>query len=147
MLNPSTADEHTDDPTLRRVVAFSRMWGYDELVVVNLYPYISSDPREAALWADWETSHDWCLRDQLFTYRDFVAAVAKKSALVVAAWGAGAWDSYWAESVVDAVQEDLPPYPDLYCLGETASGAPKHPLARGRHRIPDDQQPVLWRSA
>ena len=27
MLNPSTADESVDDPTIRRVVGFSRAWG------------------------------------------------------------------------------------------------------------------------
>ena len=26
----------------------------------------------------------------------------------------------------------------------TLSGAPKHPLARGQHRIPDDQEPMQW---
>ena len=32
----------------------------------------------------------------------------------------------------------------LSCLGTTLSGAPKHPLARGQHRIPDDQEPMQW---
>lgn len=36
---------------------------------------------------------------------------------------------------------------DLICLGTTLSGAPKHPMARGRSRIPRDQQPIIWRKA
>lgn len=32
----------------------------------------------------------------------------------------------------------------LDCLGTTGSGAPKHPLARGKHRIPADFAPVAW---
>jgi hypothetical protein len=30
-------------------------------------------------------------------------------------------------------------------LGATADGSPKHPLARGVHRVPDDRQPLVWR--
>ena len=36
---------------------------------------------------------------------------------------------------------------DLVCLGLTKDGYPKHPMARGAHRIPRDQQPILWKSA
>jgi hypothetical protein len=30
----------------------------------------------------------------------------------------------------------------LFGLPETC--APKHPMARGVHRVPDDQKPILW---
>jgi hypothetical protein len=33
-----------------------------------------------------------------------------------------------------------------YCMGTNKDGSPKHPLARGHNRIPDDQQPILWRT-
>lgn len=36
---------------------------------------------------------------------------------------------------------------DLYCFGTTKDGKPKHVLARGPHRVPRDQKPVLWRKA
>jgi hypothetical protein len=35
----------------------------------------------------------------------------------------------------------------IWCWGTTTSGAPKHPLARGKHRIPVDQPAILWRAA
>jgi hypothetical protein len=33
------------------------------------------------------------------------------------------------------------------CLGTTASGDPKHPLARALHRGPDDAKPQVWGAA
>jgi len=46
MLNPSTADEVEDDPTIRRCVGYAEDWGYGELIVGNLYAYRTSDPEE-----------------------------------------------------------------------------------------------------
>ena len=51
MLNPSTADETTDDPTIRRVIDFSRRWGFSRLIVVKLVPLRSTDPKAALAWA------------------------------------------------------------------------------------------------
>lgn len=146
MLNPSTADDTQDDPTIRRVVAFSRRWGFEQAVVVNLYPVVTSDPREARRWASWVSRRDWHVRDLLSFNRALVATEARAAELVIAAWGAGAWDQDWVEYVIEGIQLD-PPCPPIHALGETASGAPIHPLARGRHRVPDHQDPVEWRLA
>jgi hypothetical protein len=43
-LNPSTADEKIDDPTIRRCKAFARAWGYERLRMLNLYAWRSTDP-------------------------------------------------------------------------------------------------------
>ncbi len=36
---------------------------------------------------------------------------------------------------------------NLVCLGLTKDGFPKHPMARGVHRIARDQQPIMFQRA
>ncbi len=152
MLNPSTADASADDPTLRRCIHFSRSWGYGGLVVVNLYPFRTPDPRELRRLAAWEKhGPDYATRDDMLSNAQVVRRTAlqveREGGIVVAAWGAGAWDEGWVEHVVEQLERDVAHPPTLYCLGVTSSGAPKHPLARGVHRVPDDQNAVPWMRA
>ncbi len=44
-LNPSKANEYRKDSTLRRLITFSRKWGYGNLLVMNLFSRVSSSPR------------------------------------------------------------------------------------------------------
>jgi len=45
-LNPSTADGRRDDHTVRTCWLRALAWGYDALVLVNLYPLVATDPRD-----------------------------------------------------------------------------------------------------
>jgi hypothetical protein len=147
MLNPSTADHRQDDPTIRRVVHFTRVWGFDGLTVVNLYPYRSPHPWECRRWANWQNNGpDWSAREALQKNTTIVAVHGQRAAMVVAAWGATAWDLDWVDTIVQEITGGAEPWPEIYCLGTMDSGAPKHPLARAKHRVPDDQKPVLWRN-
>ena len=45
-LNPSTANEITNDPTIRRVQRFAFDWGYGGVYMMNLFAYITAYPKE-----------------------------------------------------------------------------------------------------
>lgn len=145
MLNPSTADAEVDDPTIREVIRFSRLWGYQAATVVNLYPFRSSSPAKCRRWADWEAhGPDWAVRDLIQENAEVVAREARGAELVIAAWGAAPWASDWAQHVAEEyVLGSSRPW-DLYCLGTNSDGSPRHPLARGRHRVPREQHPVIY---
>ena len=48
MHNPSTADAFADDPTIRRIVQFSKDWGYGGIYVGNISAYRATDPAQMA---------------------------------------------------------------------------------------------------
>lgn len=52
MLNPSTADENADDPTIRKCIGFAQRWDFGGIEVVNLYAYRATDPKELKKVAD-----------------------------------------------------------------------------------------------
>jgi hypothetical protein len=137
MLNPSTADQERDDPTIRDICRRSKKWGFRTIEVVNLFPIRATNPRECWLWAHWEhNGPDWYARDAIHhNLEQAVIPVVKRADFVVAAWGSAPWAQDWADHVIMRIQEETEKH--LHCLGLTAGGAPKHPLARGRHRVPD----------
>tara|TARA_B100000768_G_scaffold159446_1_gene158501 strand:- start:221 stop:511 length:291 start_codon:yes stop_codon:yes gene_type:complete len=52
MLNPSTADENEDDRTIKKIIKFTKAWGYGGLKVCNIYAYRATDPTELKSVAD-----------------------------------------------------------------------------------------------
>ena len=146
--NPSDADGTKDDPTSRWWNAWFQLFGFGGYVAVNLYPWCSAKPSDVYERVDGIDRGDWGARDELhYVNLPSVVAAAKKADQVFVCWGAIARDCKWLHHVVEEIQTGEAPYPDLWCWGKTASGAPKHPLARGAHRIAKDQKPILWRAA
>ena len=52
MLNPSTADESKDDPTIRRCVSFANRELCTSLTVVNLFSLRATNPKELSIADD-----------------------------------------------------------------------------------------------
>ena len=111
MLNPSTADQVRDDPTIRRCIGFAASWGYGALVVGNLFAYRTSWPEVLMRAARpvGRANDRWLLR------------LAAESSGVIAAWGnSGTWLGRDRQ-----VREALAP---LHVLSLTRRGQPRHPL-------------------
>lgn len=110
-LNPSTADETKDDPTIRRCRNFAKAWGYDALCMTNLFGYRATDPNE--------------MKDQIGPLgKDNLPTIerlAKEAGVVIAAWGV-----HGTHLDQDKVVRAL--LTDLQCLGKTKDGHPRHPL-------------------
>jgi len=125
MLNPSTADAEQDDPTLRRIIGFSKKWGFDSLLAVNLYPFRTPSSKECRrIVEDWDIRGDWDRRDSMIQNLVHVDVCTKISDKVVIGWGNGAdWDKNWPELLVEESNVE-----QFYCLGTTKNGNPKHPL-------------------
>ena len=46
-LNPSTATETKNDPTIRRCMGYAKDWGYGGYIMGNIFAFRSSDRRSA----------------------------------------------------------------------------------------------------
>jgi len=127
MLNPSTADAHDDDPTIRRCLGFARRWGFEAMTVVNLFAWCSSEPQ--ALRA---------VADPVGPRASRVLGDAVRGAeAVVAAWGnlSPAFRPRAAQ-----VASMLPP--EALTLGLTRLGQPLHPLY-----VPASTEPLRFELA
>ena len=124
MLNPSTADATTNDPTIRRTIGFARREGAGRLLVVNLWSRRATKPSELFQMArpGGGRRNDEALR-----------AAADAAETVVVAWGVhGAWRG--RDRTVAGLLERR-----LWCLGTTKDGHPRHPLY-----VRADQPLLVW---
>lgn len=149
MLNPSEADHLVDDPTITLLCHIASHNGFGGLVVVNAIPLRDSKPDAAIAMANtWDKRADWHARDRLHQNLQVVTEEVAKAGAVLLAWGAlGARCGDWLETVLDEIECALPDGVPLYCLGKTAGGHPKHPMARGKHKVPKDAPLLPWKEA
>jgi len=112
LLNPATGDtERRPRPTLERCIARARADGFTGLVIVNLFAYRDTDPRNLTSAADAVgPANDEVLQ-----------VITAEGAQTIAAWGAHG--RLHGRSARVGALLDSP-----MCLGTTQRGEPRHPL-------------------
>ena len=110
-LNPSTADQTRNDPTITRCINFSRSWGYGGVCVTNLFGFRATAPTEL------KAHHDPIGKEN----DAWVHEMAKGAAITVAAWGNHG-------RFLNRSLEILPSLCQLYCIKMNKSGEPAHTL-------------------
>lgn len=126
MLNPSTADETEDDPTIRRCIAYARRWLYGGVVIGNIFAFRSTDPR-----ALYEIAPPYDGLSIIGPYNDeALRFIGKRCERVVLAWGVHG-------TLHNRGREVAAFFDNPYCLGVTSEGHPKHPLY-----LPADLDPI-----
>lgn len=114
-LNPSTADERKDDPTIRRCIGFAKAWGYGALCMTNLFAFRATDPFMMKIE-----------REPVGMGNDtYILECAKNAGVIIAAWGKdGAHNDRgeWVQRMFFDCKLKL------HHLGLNGDGTPKHPL-------------------
>jgi hypothetical protein len=110
-LNPSTADESVNDPTVRRCIEFARDWGYGGMYMLNAFAFRATDPRVMKAHSDPVGADN----DRALMY------FSGLSMITIAAWGCHGAHQDRHSRVIELI-------PNLHCLGITKHGFPKHPL-------------------
>lgn len=114
-LNPSTADETHNDPTITRCIGFAKREGYGGLLMLNLFALRATSPQALK-----------CFWDPIGPENDeVIGAVCQNLDRIVVAWGNQG--GYWGRDrkVCNLIQTSTP---HIQCFGLTQQGHPRHPL-------------------
>eukprot|EP00955_Chlamydomonas_euryale_P054230 355746-Chlamydomonas_euryale.AAC.2 len=111
-LNPSTADERMDDPTVRRCIGFARRWGFGALCMVNLFAFRATNPKTMKS-ADVDPIGP--------NNNRVLKRLALGAGMKIAAWG-----THGTHLARDQVVRSM--LDDLHYLSLTRDGHPRHPL-------------------
>ena len=145
--NPSTAGHEIEDPTTWAWTHFAVNNGFGAYIAVNLYPYRAAKPKDCYKWM---VDESLAVRNALACNVQMILSMAELCDMVVASWGNLPKDTEYVNDIVrlllDAQKQRDFEAPAIYCLGKTNKGAPKHPMARGEHRIKRTQKFVVWRA-
>jgi len=129
MLNPSTATEVQNDPTVERCERRARALGFGGFCVTNIFAWRDTDPRRMRAVADpVGPANDAAILEG-----------TRWAGQIIAAWGAHGDHMKRGAAVETLLRATSQP---LFHLGLTKAGHPKHPLY-----IAYTQQPALWTAA
>jgi hypothetical protein len=118
LLNPSVADRDVDDPTVVRMMIWSRSWGFGGILVGNAFAQVATYPEDLGVGGV----------DPVGPGNEFaLRLLASQSGVVVVAWGASPRMVPRGPEVHRTLSRAAPNTPIL-CLGRNLNGSPKHPL-------------------
>lgn len=127
LLNPSTADESRDDPTIRRCIGYSMNAGYGGMVLMNLFAWRSTWPLTLLE-----------VPDPVGPENDGLTGVYSQAGYdVVCAWGNVHKGLASRPPAVLRILRDAGAA--VYYLRLTAAGNPAHPLY-----LPSQLRPIRW---
>lgn len=127
LLNPSTADQIEDDPTVLRMTVRASALGYGGVVIVNLFSWRDVSP--AAMKKVDAPIGPAC--------DDVLDLTLERAGLIVCGWGSHGNHRGRSDEVGRRlIERGL----DLTCLRITAGGQPEHPLY-----LPYALEPMPWR--
>jgi len=132
LLNPSTANAHVDDPTIRRCRGFATGLGAESFAVANLFAFRAPEPAMLLYCSDpVGPENDSAIRRALGT-----------GGPVIVGWGAigHKWLRELARPRVQLLVDlAVGTGKERLCLGTCANGQPRHPLF-----VPAGTVPVPW---
>jgi hypothetical protein len=125
-LNPSIADEKSDDATIRRCVSFAKQWGNGGMVMLNLFAIVATDPKRLVAGGE----------DLIGKENDrWLKHYANRCDPMFVAWGNLSKSSFRTRALAVRSILDEP----LWCLGLTTTGFPRHPS-----RIEKEPMPIRF---
>lgn len=126
MLNPSTATERQNDPTVERCERRARALGFGGFVVANIFAFRATDPQIMRAQPDpVGPAND-----------SAILAAAETAGQIICGWGRHGAHLDRAAQVTALLRRGARP---LFHLGLTLAGQPKHPLY-----ISYSVGPTLW---
>jgi len=132
MLNPSTADAETDDPTITRNRRRAMSMGFGSLIVWNLGAARATDPKV------WKALADPIGEENDNHIRRILCECRDRHGVTVVGWG-NHGTFMGRDVIVSRLAHEIGV--ELFCLGTTKSGQPKHPLY-----VANARQPSLWKN-
>jgi hypothetical protein len=125
-LNPSTADEKLDDPTIRRCIAFAKAWGFGALCMTNAFAWRDTLPKnmKKAVAPVGRENNDHLLQ------------CGREAGLIIAAWGK---DGVFLDRQNFVRKMFFDDGLKLHHLGLNGDGTPRHPLY-----LKGKTLPTLW---
>lgn len=121
-INPSTATNEKSDPTITKVTQYTKIFGYDSFIMINVYPERSTEPGNLS------KEFDKSLHNKNITKISLLLQELKKRDLLVC-WGNNIKMRPFllncSKELLQGIKSNIS---GIYQLGElTDRGHPKHP--------------------